>query len=110
MSPSRTISGHTLVPRHSGTGGAAKNRNGGISKRGDAYLRCLLVHGARSVIQNIGKREDNLAIWAAKLKEKKGWNKTVVAMANKNARIMWSVMSSGEACFEKNHRPVAQPA
>jgi transposase len=97
-----------LVPRHSGTGGADKNRNGRISKRGDAYLRCLLVHGARSVLQHIGKRHDCLGTWAAKLKDKRGWNKAVVAMANKNARIMWAVMANAEACFVKNHRPTAQ--
>ena len=95
-----------LVPRHSGTGGADKNRLGRISKRGDAYLRRLLVHGARSVLKVIDKRTDRYGIWAAQLKAQKGWNKTVVAMANKNARIIWSLMS-GNVDYEINHTPAA---
>lgn len=73
-----------LVPRHSGTGG--KNTIGGISKRGDKNLRCLLVHGARSSIRTVGKRNDRISNWAASLKEKSGYNKAAVALANKNAR------------------------
>ena len=93
-----------LVPKHSGSGGADKNRMGRISKRGDAYLRRLLVHGARSVLKVIDRRTDRYGKWAANFKSSKGWNKTVVAMANKNARIIWSLMVSAES-FQQNHMP-----
>jgi len=66
-----------LVPKHSGTGG--KNRIGGISKRGDKNLRSLLVHGARSSIRTVDKRDDRISNWAAALKEKAGYNKAAVA-------------------------------
>lgn len=85
-----------LVPRHTGTGGANKNRLGGISKRGDSYLRCLLVHGSRAVLRNIDKRSDPGAERLKELKTKKGWNKTAVALANKNARIAWVLLTRDE--------------
>jgi len=94
-----------LVPRHSGTGG--KNRILGISKRGDSYLRTLLVHGARSklkgVIMKAGGNNplDPLDRWVFRLYLSKGWNKTCVALANKNARIAWSIANSGES-FDVN--------
>ncbi len=88
-----------LVPRHSGTGG--KNRIGGISKRGDKNLRCLLVHGARSSIRTVSKRDDRISNWAAALKEKVGYNKAAVALANKNARIIWAILATGKP-FNKN--------
>ena len=88
-----------LVPRHSGTGGAHKNKILGISKRGDSYLRQLLVHGARTVIQHVDKRCDPEAEWIKKLKEAKGWNKTAVALANKNARIVWSLMVNEDMVY-----------
>jgi transposase len=88
-----------LVPRHSGTGGAKNNKLGGISKRGDAYLRQLLVHGSRSVIQRIDRREDAGAAWIKRIRDKGGWNKACVALANKNARIIWALLTS-EGKFE----------
>jgi transposase len=81
-----------LVPMHQGTGG--KNRTLGISKRGDPYLRSLLVHGARSALIRASMRTDPLSAWAMKLKEKKGWNKASVALANKNARIIWALLTT----------------
>ena len=102
-----------LVPRHTGTGGADKNRLGRISKRGDRYLRCLLVHGARAVLLHVDKRTDRYGRWAAQLKAAKGWNKAAVAMANKNARIIWALLA-GEGRFEVNFQPAravsGQPA
>ena len=89
-----------LVPRHSGTGG--KNRILGISKRGDSYLRTLLIHGARSKVQGVirkasGKNKlDSLEKWIYQLYLRKGGNKTSVALANKNARIAWALMMSNE--------------
>lgn len=89
-----------LVPRHSGTGG--RNHIGSISKRGDKNLRCLLVHGARSSIRTASKREDRISKWAAGLKEKHGYNKAAVALANKNARIIWSILATGSE-YDANH-------
>lgn len=85
-----------LVPRHGGTGGAHNNRLGHITKRGDSYLRRLLVHGARSVIRTSERRSDKSAAWVKNLKEKKGWNKAAVALANKNARVVWALLTTGE--------------
>lgn len=85
-----------LVPRHSGTGGADKNKIGGISKRGDAYLRRLLVSGAHSVLRTVDRRTDQGAVWIRDLKERKAWCRTAVALANKNARIIWSLLVTGE--------------
>jgi len=82
-----------LVPRHRGTGG--KVRMLGISKRGDTYLRTLLVHGARSVLlarQRPGQPADP---WLTKLLERRHKNVAIVAMANKLARIIWAVLAHG---------------
>lgn len=83
-----------LVPKHSGTGGASRNKLGKISKRGDPYLRRLLVQGSRSALRVIEQRKDPGAEWCKKLKTTKGWNKAAVALANKNARIIWALMVS----------------
>ena len=79
-----------LVPRHAGTGG--RNRPGRISKRGDGYLRMQLVHGARSLLYRAGQKSDRMSVWAEALKKRRGWNKAAVALANKNARIIWSLL------------------
>ncbi|MBY0415069.1 MAG: IS110 family transposase [Bdellovibrionales bacterium] len=84
-----------LVPRQSSSGG--KERLLGISKRGDKYVRTLLIHGARSVVCKIANKEDKRSIWIQKLKERRGMNKTCVAVANKNARIIWALLSKEEA-------------
>lgn len=80
-----------LVPRQESSGGKTVLR--GITKRGDKYLRKLLVHGARSDLRYAEKRKNT---WALKLKDKKGVNKTAVAMANKSARRIWSVLAGSE--------------
>lgn len=83
-----------LTPREYSTGGKA--RLGRISKRGDVYLRTLLVHGARSELMLTHKRRDNKSQWAEHLKENKSWNKTAVALANKHARIIWALLAKNE--------------
>jgi transposase len=91
-----------LVPRHSGTGGADKNRVGRISKRGDMYLRRLLVSGAQAVLRTADKREDRYGARAKALKERVGWNKAAVAVANRNARMAWALMAGGGR-FDADH-------
>jgi transposase len=80
-----------LVPRQHSTGG--QPRLLGISKRGDRYLRMLLIHGARSALQAAHKRDDRLSRWAVELERRRGRNIATVALANKNARIAWAVMA-----------------
>lgn len=82
-----------LVPRQWSTGGKA--RLGRITKRGDGYLRSLLIMGARAALQMAARRHDKLARWAMALKERCGYHKAVVALAAKNARIMWALLSTG---------------
>jgi len=83
-----------LVPRQHSTGG--KSILGGITKTGDRYLRALLVHGARSVVRNADKHHDRLRQWVLSLVERRGYNKAVVALANKMARIGWAVVVRSE--------------
>ncbi len=80
-----------LVPKQHSTGG--QQRLLGISKRGDGYVRSLLVQGAISAITRCKGRPDSQLLWARQLQEKKGLQKTAVALANKMARIAWSVMA-----------------
>ena len=68
----------------------------GITKRGDRHLRALLIHGARTVVRTAKKKSDRNSQWVNDLHERRGHNKAVVAVANKNARIIWAVLSSGE--------------
>jgi transposase len=85
-----------LVPRQHSTGGVTKLR--GITKRGDKYLRQLMIHGARSYLCQVKKKinKNHYAIRAEKLWEEKGYNKAAVALANRNARIMWSLLKNKE--------------
>jgi transposase len=80
-----------LVPRQASSGG--KNVLLGISKRGDRYLRKLLIHGARSVVLRVKDKEDKMSQWITQLKNRRGMNKTVVAVANKNARMVWALLA-----------------
>ncbi|WP_182029242.1 IS110 family transposase, partial [Vibrio sp. B1FLJ16] len=77
-----------LVPKQYSTGG--KPRLGRITKHGDKYLRTLLVHGARTVIANLGDKQDRLSQWCRGVLERRGMNRAIVALAAKNARIIWS--------------------
>jgi len=81
-----------LVPRQYSTGG--KERLLGMSKRGDSYLRKLLVHGARTTIRWVGRKTDRRSQWIRQLVERRGTNRTAVAVANKNARIVWALLTS----------------
>jgi len=87
-----------LVPKQYSTGG--KTRLGGISKRGDRYLRTLMIHGARTTLINAKKRSDYRSEWAQKLKETKGMNKAAIALANRNARVIWALLTRNEAYDE----------
>ena len=89
-----------LVPRHSGTGG--KTRTLGISKRGDRYLRTLLIHGARALLVN-GR---NLPDWVEKIKQNKPFNVALVAVANRQARIVWALLAHARS-YQKDY--VSQP-
>ena len=93
-----------LVPSQNSTGGKA--RLGRITKRGDDYLRTLLIQGAKSAVMTAGKRHDRISQWLVQLKERVGWQKAVVALANKNARVVWAVLTSG-AAFDPDHVPIA---
>ena len=83
-----------LVPKQNSSGN--KVRLSGISKRGDSYVRKLLVHGARSVVNNCEKKRDRKNTWIADKKNRRGYNKAAVALANKNARIIWAILAKGE--------------
>src|SRR5215471_12229706 len=83
-----------LVPRQHSTGG--KPRLLGISKRGDVYLRKLLVHGARATLRWIGLKTDRRSTWLRGLIERRGKNKAAVALANKNARIVWVLLTTDQ--------------
>jgi transposase len=84
-----------LVPRQHSSGG--KEVLLGISKRGDRYLRSLLVHGARSVVIRAAIKDDRLSRWINKVKAERGFNKAVVALANKMARIGWAILANKTA-------------
>ncbi|MFV0448268.1 MAG: IS110 family transposase [Vibrio sp.] len=81
-----------LVPAHTGSGG--KNVNLGITKRGDRYLRSLLVHGARAVVSRVEGKSDPLSLWIRGLLEKNHMNKVVIALANKTVRMACAMLKS----------------
>lgn len=80
-----------LVPRQNSSGG--KSRLLGISKRGDPYLRTLLIHGARSVVYRAKAKTDQRSLWINDKQQRLGTTKACVAVANKNARIIWSLIA-----------------
>jgi transposase len=80
-----------LVPRQHSSGD--KQRLLGITKRGDPYLRMLLIHGARSVVYRAAGKADSRNRWIAEKQKKLGTTKTCVAVANKNARIIWALLA-----------------
>lgn len=81
-----------LVPRQHSTGG--KQTLLGISKRGDSYLRTLLIHGGHTVIRVADKYQDKRNKWISELEGRRGKNISAVAVANKNARIAWALLNS----------------
>lgn len=80
-----------LVPKEHSSGG--KHCLMSISKRGNRYIRSLLVHGGRSVVKHASKKTDYLSSWVQRLHKERGYNKAAVAVANKNARHMWAIMA-----------------
>lgn len=82
-----------IVPRQHSSGDKAVLL--GISKRGNCYLRGLLIHGARAVVKAAVKKDDALSRWVNELVRRRGKNKATVALANKLARIGWAVLTSG---------------
>ena len=83
-----------LVPRQHSSGG--KDRLLGISKRGNAYLRTLLIHGARAVLQATKNKDDPRSRWLKALSERRNKNIAAVALANKNARIAWALLTKAQ--------------
>ncbi|MEQ3513507.1 IS110 family transposase [Pseudoalteromonas sp. BZB3] len=83
-----------LVPRQFTTGG--KIRLGRITKRGDKYLRMCLVHGARAVMANLREKEDKVSCWIRELIARRGYLKAAVALAARNARLIWTLMVKQE--------------
>jgi transposase len=65
----------------------------GISKRGDTYLRTLLIHGARSVLLSLKRHANRAEGWLARLAARRNHNIAAVALANKNARIIWALLA-----------------
>jgi transposase len=84
-----------LVPRQHSSGG--KERLLGISKRGDVYLRTLLIHGARAFIRFLDRQPESASKqWLKKLVERRGKNRAIVALANKNARRAWVLLARNQ--------------
>ena len=87
-----------VVPRQYSTGGKAVYL--GISKRGNRYIRTQLIHGARAVVKNCKDKTDRLSLWLQALVSRCGFNKAAVALANKNARILWAMAQTGKTYEE----------
>jgi len=83
-----------LVPRQYTTGG--KPRLGGIGRRANHYLRRQMIHGARSVVIRLAKHDDRRSQWLKGLAARRGFNRTIVALANKTARIAWALLTRNE--------------
>jgi transposase len=83
-----------LVPRQNSSGG--KQQLLGITKRGDKYLRCLLIHGGRALTTNAERYRTTGWTWLNAVRDRRGKHRAYVAQANKNARIAWAVMTKGE--------------
>jgi transposase len=102
-----------LVPREHSSG--QQRRLGKITKRGDSYLRTLLIHGGRAVLRSAAMRQragrplDPLQAWALELQQRQGHNKAAVALANKLARRLWAIDHHG-AAFNPAHISVKPEA
>lgn len=92
----RDLAAHLgLVPR--------EHSSGGITKRGDRYLRTLLIHGGRSALRCAEGKNDRFLGWARTLAERRGQNVAAVALANKLARIAWAMLVHGRE-YQPNYR------
>lgn len=88
------IEGIGLVPKQRSSGG--RSRLFGISKRGDRYLRTLLIHGARAALGKAEGKQDPRSLWLGKMRERRHPNVVAVALANKNARTVWAMLADDE--------------
>ncbi|MGF6872674.1 transposase [Paraburkholderia sp. MM5477-R1] len=91
-----------VVPKQASSGG--KTRLGRITKQGNDYLRTLFYQGARSAVMTAPRRNDRLSRWIVQLRARVGWYRTLVAVANKHARILWAILAKGER-FDPSHVP-----
>lgn len=89
-----------LTPKQNSSGG--KSSLGSITKRRDNYLRTLLIQGAKAALFKGSNNVDPISQWAQRLRERCGWQKAVVALANKNARILWAIMT-GNKRYDARH-------
>jgi transposase len=97
-----------LVPRQSGTGGRVRLL--GISKRGDPYLRTLLIHGARAVVLRESRVDRERDPWLKELLSRRPKNVAIVALANKMARTIWALLAYGrefDRSWSRAHMPAA---
>jgi transposase len=92
-----------LTPKQHSSGG--KEHLLGISKGGDTYARTLLVHGARAVLRRANKKTDKHSKWVSDVVSRRGYNKAAVALANKTARIAWSIIREGSN-YDVNHKHI----
>lgn len=92
-----------LVPRQDGSGG--KVRLLGISKRGDVYLRTLLIHGGRALVRTLKRRPESAQGWLGRLAQRRNANIAAVAAAHRNARIVWALLRYG-----RDYQPGYLPA
>jgi len=83
-----------LVPKQFSSGG--KSVLGRITKHGNVYLRTLLIHGARAVLQSTAKHADGKSVWVEALRQRRGDNIAAVALAAKHARIVWALLARGQ--------------
>jgi transposase len=88
-----------LVPRQNSTGG--KTTLLGISKRGNPYIRRLLIHGARSCMIHLDRSRDRIGVWLKALDRRMHRNKAIVALANKIARIAWALLRRPHTIYER---------
>jgi transposase len=96
-----------IVPRQDSSGGKPTLR--GISKRGDVYLRTLLIHGARAVIAQFERKVNPPDSWLKRLLARRNKNIAAVALANKNARIAWALLAH-DRTFQLNYTPARSAA
>ena len=93
-----------LVPRQYSTGG--KTRLGRITKQGDKYLRMLLIHGTRAVLATLKDKQDRMSCWLRELIARRGYKRAAVALAAKNARIVWAMLTHAQ---DYRLSPASQP-
>jgi transposase len=93
-----------LTPSQNSSGG--KTRLGSISKRGDRYLRTLLIHGTRAVLRTAERKMDQKSRWALAVQARRGSNIAAVARAAKHARIIWAILAHGTE-YQKRCAPLA---